>query len=148
MERKHKIIELQKKLIIESTKRKLNAIEKGKIIKINELEEDLRIETVKRRIKEKSVSFKMKKKIKIKIIKLEIEIKVETINKAGESKIEILREVIKKVQRIEHREKIKKQRNEKTNNTRKQSKSLIKYVIALFFMNLIHINIMDLTVYN
>ena len=62
MERKHKIIELQKKLIIESTKRKLNAIEKGKIIKTNELEEDLRIETVKRRIKEKSVSFKMKKK--------------------------------------------------------------------------------------
>ena len=64
MERKHKIIELPKKLIIESTKRKLNAIEKGKIIKINELEEDLRIETVKRRIKEKSVSFKMKKKKK------------------------------------------------------------------------------------
>ena len=64
MERKHKIIELQKKLIIESTKRKLNAIEKGKIVKINELEEDLRIETVKRRIKEKSVSFKMKKKKK------------------------------------------------------------------------------------
>ena len=116
MERKHKIIELQKKLIIESTKRKLNAIEKGKIIKINELE-DLRIETVKRR--KKSVSFKMKKKRKRKIIKLEIEIKVETINKTGESKIEILREVIKKVQRIEHREKIKKQRTEKTNNTRK-----------------------------
>ena len=64
MERKHKIIELPKKLIIESTKRKLNAIEKGKIVKINELEEDLRIETVKRRIKEKSVSFKMKKKKK------------------------------------------------------------------------------------
>ena len=64
MERKHKIIELPKKLIIESTKRKLNAIEKGKTIKINELEEDLRIETVKRRIKEKSVSFKMKKKKK------------------------------------------------------------------------------------
>ena len=55
MERKHKIIELPKKLIIESTKRK---------VKINELEEDLRIETVKRRIKEKSVSFKMKKKKK------------------------------------------------------------------------------------
>ena len=117
MERKHKIIELQKKLIIESTKRKLDAIEKGKIIKINELEEDLRIETVKRR--KKSVSFKMKKKRKRKIIKLEIEIKVETINKTGESKIEILSEVIKKVQRIESREKIKKQRNEKTNNTRK-----------------------------
>ena len=53
------------------------------------------------------------------MIKLEIEIKVETINKTGESKIEILSEVIKKVQRIESREKIKKQRNEKTNNTRK-----------------------------
>ena len=39
----------------------------------------------------------MKKKRKRKIIKLEIEIKVETINKTGESKIEILREVIKKV---------------------------------------------------
>ena len=50
--------------IMREPKRKLNAIEKGKIIKTNELEEDLRIETVKRRIKEKSVSFKMKKKEK------------------------------------------------------------------------------------
>ena len=60
-----------------STKRKLNAIEKEKINKINELEEDLRKETVKKRVKGKPVSFKMKNKeiARRKIIELEVEIK-------------------------------------------------------------------------
>ena len=37
-------------------------MEKERINKINKLEEDLRIETVKRRMKKKTVSFKMKNK--------------------------------------------------------------------------------------
>ena len=47
-------------MIIESTKRKRNAIEKEKIIKLNEIREDLRIKTVKKRMKKKPASFKMK----------------------------------------------------------------------------------------
>ena len=46
--------------MIESTKRKLSAIENKKIIKRIELEEDLRIEAVKRRMKKKPVSSKMR----------------------------------------------------------------------------------------
>ena len=49
-------------MIIESTKRKRNAIEKEKIIKLNEIREDLRIKTVKKRMKKKPASFKMKNK--------------------------------------------------------------------------------------
>ena len=45
-------------MIIESTKRKLSAIEKEKIIRINELEENLRIKTVKKRMKERPMSLK------------------------------------------------------------------------------------------
>ena len=44
----NKIEESETKIITESTKRKLNVIEKEKIIKMNELEEDLRIETIYR----------------------------------------------------------------------------------------------------
>ena len=58
----NKIEESETKIITESTKRKLNAIEKEKIIKMNELEEDLRIETIYRRTKIKSMSFKTKNK--------------------------------------------------------------------------------------
>ena len=46
------------------------------------------------------------------------------------------------------REIIKKTRNEKANNRRNWSKSLIKYIIALFFINLKHVNIMDLIKYD
>ena len=42
---------LEAEIIIESTKRKLSAIEKAKINKIKKLEEDFRIETTKRRMK-------------------------------------------------------------------------------------------------
>ena len=48
--------------MIESTKKKISAIDKEKLNRINELEEDLRIETVKRKMKEKPLSFKIKKK--------------------------------------------------------------------------------------
>ena len=97
----NKIEELETEIIIKSTKRKLSAIEKEKLIRINEIEEDLRIETVKRRMKEKPMSFKMKNKeiARRKIIELEIEIKVETIIKTWESKREKLREVIEKKRR-------------------------------------------------
>ena len=97
----NKIEELETEIIIKSTKRKLSAIEKEKLIRINEIEEDLRIETVKRRMKEKPMSFKMKNKeiARRKIIELEIVIKVETIIKTWESKREILREVIEKKRR-------------------------------------------------
>ena len=50
--------------MIESTKKKISAIDKEKLNRINELEEDLRIETVKRKMKEKPLSFKIKKKKK------------------------------------------------------------------------------------
>ena len=45
--------ELETEIIIESTKRILSAIEKGKLNEINELEANLKIETVKRRMKKK-----------------------------------------------------------------------------------------------
>ena len=48
----HKLEELETEIIIESTKRKLSAIEKEKIIKRIELEEDLRTKTVMRRMEE------------------------------------------------------------------------------------------------
>ena len=54
----NKIEELETEMIIESTKRKLSAIEKQKIIRINELEENLRIKTVKKRMKERPMSLK------------------------------------------------------------------------------------------
>ena len=55
----------------------------------NELEEDLRIKTVMRKIRKKPVSFKMKNKeiARKKKIDLEKEIKAEKINKAEESKV-------------------------------------------------------------
>ena len=60
--------------VIESTKRKLNAIEKEKIIQMNELEEDLRTETIYRRTKMKRMSFKTKNK---KIARKKIESVIE-----------------------------------------------------------------------
>ena len=54
----NKIEKLETEMIIESTKRKLSAIEKEKIIRINELEENLRIKTVKKRMKERPMSLK------------------------------------------------------------------------------------------
>ena len=54
----NKIEELETEMIIESTKRKLSAIGKEKIIRINELEENLRIKTVKKRMKERPMSLK------------------------------------------------------------------------------------------
>ena len=54
----NKIEELETEMIIESTKRILSAIEKEKIIRINELEENLRIKTVKKRMKERPMSLK------------------------------------------------------------------------------------------
>ena len=90
------IIELETETIIESTKKKLSTIEKEKINKINKLEEDLRIKTVKRRMKEKPVSFKIKNKeiARRKIIELETEKKAKIIIKTRELKLEILREII------------------------------------------------------
>ena len=71
--------------MIESTKRKLSAIENKKIIKKIELEEDLRIEAVKGRMKKKPVSSKMRNReiARKKIIELETEIKTEIIIKTG-----------------------------------------------------------------
>ena len=96
MEEINKVEESATEIIIESAERKLNAIEKEKITKMNELGEDLRIETVKTRMKEKLVNFKMKnKEIARKKIESKIEIKAEIINKRGELKLEILREIRK-----------------------------------------------------
>ena len=55
----------------------------------NELEEDLRIKTVMRKIRKKPVSFKMKNKeiARKEKIDLQKEIKAEKINKAEESKV-------------------------------------------------------------
>ena len=58
----NKIEELKTQIIIETTKRKLSAIENKNVTEINELGEDLRIEAVKRRMKEKHESFKLKNK--------------------------------------------------------------------------------------
>ena len=57
IEKINKIEELETKIIIESTKRKLNVIEKEKIIKINERKEDLRIETVNKKNEGKTSEF-------------------------------------------------------------------------------------------
>ena len=54
--------ESETEIVIESRKRKYSVIQKQKIIKINELKEDFGILTVKRRMKEKPESFKMKNK--------------------------------------------------------------------------------------
>ena len=62
VEETNKVEELETEIIIESSKRKFCAIEKEKMIKINELKENLRIEIVKRRTKEEPLSFKIKKK--------------------------------------------------------------------------------------
>ena len=68
---------------------------------MNELEEDLRIETVKRRMRQKPVSFKIKNKkiARKKIIESGIEIKTEIITKTVEIKLEILRKIIEKTSR-------------------------------------------------
>ena len=60
LEETNKIVELETE--IESTKRKSSATETEQITKINKLEKYLKIETVKRRMKEKPMSFKTKKK--------------------------------------------------------------------------------------
>ena len=62
VEETNKVEELETEIIIESSKRKFCAIEKEKMIKINELKENLRIEIVKRRTKEEPLSFKIKNK--------------------------------------------------------------------------------------
>ena len=54
--------ESETEIVIESRKKKYSVIQKQKIIKINELKEDFGILTVKRRMKEKPESFKMKNK--------------------------------------------------------------------------------------
>ena len=56
--------ESETEIAIKSTKRKYSVIQKQKRIKINELKEDFRILTVKRRMKGKPESFKMKNKKK------------------------------------------------------------------------------------
>ena len=58
----NKIEELETQIIIEPTRRKLRAIGNENVTEINELGEDLRIERVKRRMKEKHESFKLKNK--------------------------------------------------------------------------------------
>ena len=62
--------------------------EKKKKIKINDLEQDLRIETLNRRMKQKPISIKMKNKeiAKRKTIELQIEIKMEAIIKTVNNK--------------------------------------------------------------
>ena len=61
---------------------------KKKIIKINDLKQDLRIETLNRRMKQKPISNKMKNKeiTKRKTIELQIEIKMEAIIKTVNNK--------------------------------------------------------------
>ena len=56
----NKIKELETEIIIESTKRKRSAVEKEKISRMIELGEDLRMEAVKRTMKEKPANFKIK----------------------------------------------------------------------------------------
>ena len=81
---------------------------------INKLEEDLRIETVKTRMKEKPVGFKMKiKKQQEKKIELEKEIIVEITIKIEVLKLEILRKIIEKKSRESNTERKLKKRNEK-----------------------------------
>ena len=112
----NKMEELETEIIIGSTKKKLSAIEKEKINRINVLEEGLKIETVKRRTKEKLASFKMKNEeiARRKITELETEIKSEIIIKAGEQKTEILREVIEKKSReLNTKRKLKKKEMKK-----------------------------------
>ena len=58
----NEIEELETQIIIEPTKRKRSAIENENVTEINELGEDLKIEAVKRRMKEKHESFKLKNK--------------------------------------------------------------------------------------
>ena len=89
------------------------------MIRINELEADLRIETVKRRMKEKLVSFKSKikkyqKKKKKKKIESGVEVKAEIIIETEQSKIEILREVIERKSReLNTKRKLKKKEMKK-----------------------------------
>ena len=85
---------------------------------MNKLEEDLRIEKVKKRIGPRALKWKIKKyQEKNNWIRETNKSQKKTI-KREESKLELLREIIKKVQRIEYREKIKQKRNEKINNRR------------------------------
>ena len=103
--------ESETEIAIKSTKRKYSVIQKQKRIKINELKEDFRILTVKRRMKGKPESFKMKNKKKV--IALEKEIKTEIINNAEKSKLEILREILRKNSREFNAErKLKKKKKE------------------------------------
>ena len=104
--------------MIEFIKRKLHAIGKEEMIKISVVDENLRIETVRRRMKEKPASFEMKnRKISRKKIVSETEIKAEIIIKTEELKLEILREIIDKKSREINTER-KFERNEKANNKR------------------------------
>ena len=85
---------------------------------MNKLEEDLRIEKVKKRIGPRALKWKIKKyQEKNNWIRETNKSQKKTI-KREESKLELLREIIKKVQRIEYREKIKQKRNEKISNRR------------------------------
>ena len=89
---------------------KMKELETEIINRINELEENLRLETVRRRMKEKPVILKMKNK--------EIT-KKKKINHKGESNIKISREVIEeKFRELNTKRNEKKKRNEKINNRR------------------------------
>ena len=77
IEKINKIKELETKLIIESTKRKRNAIEKEITIRINEIEEYINVETKKEKNRGVNRDFKRKNKkiARRKIIEFEIKIK-------------------------------------------------------------------------
>ena len=77
IEKINKIKELETKLIIESTKRKRNAIEKEITIRINEIEEYINVETKKEKNRGVKWVFKRKNKkiARRKIIEFEIKIK-------------------------------------------------------------------------
>ena len=61
--------------------------------------------------------------------------------------MKILRETIEKMPRELNTERKIKKRNKKINKRGNLSKSSIKYVTALFFINLKHINFVNLTIY-
>ena len=72
-------------------------------------------------MKQKLVSFKIKHKGRAskKVTELEKEIKAEIIIKTEESKLETLREILEiKLRKLNAERKIKKERNERTNNRR------------------------------
>ena len=72
-------------------------------------------------MKQKLVSFKIKHKRRArkKVTELEKEIKAEIIIKTEESKLETLRKILEiKLRKLNAERKIKKERNERTNNRR------------------------------